>query len=83
MGRISGVIKNGLFLTLDGTLADGFVPTRLLPDDRYQFIEKRRLLKGRHRRLEFQFGDHVEAIIRDANPVSGSLTLEIRTQANN
>jgi ribonuclease R len=76
-GRISGVIKNGLFLTLDGTLADGYVPARLLPDDRYQFNEKRRMLKGQHSRLEFHLGDRVEAIIREANPVSGSLTLEI------
>ena len=76
-GRISGVTRHGLFVTLDGTLADGFVPMRYLPDDYYQLDEPARRLVGRRRKLVFRMGDDVALEIRDCEPLRGSLVLEI------
>jgi len=76
-GRISGVTRHGLFVTIDGTLADGFVPMRYLPEDYYRLDEPARRLVGRRRKLVFRIGDNVALEIRDCEPLRGSLVLEI------
>ena len=76
-GRISGVTRHGLFVTLDGSLADGFVPMRYLPEDYYRLDEPARRLVGRRRKLVFRIGDNVALEIRDCEPLRGSLVLEI------
>lgn len=76
-GKINGVTNFGLFVTIDGIAADGLVPIRSLPDDYYDFDEKRVALKGKSTKLVFHLGMKVEVIIKEANPVSGSLILEI------
>ncbi len=42
---VSGVTSFGLFAELDNTI-EGFLPLETLPDDYYDFIEKKFLLKG-------------------------------------
>ena len=76
-GVINGVAKFGLFITLEGLGAEGLVPMRELPDDRYQVDEKRRRLIGRRNGLVFQSGEPLEVIVRESNPLSGSLTLAL------
>jgi len=76
-GRISGVTRHGLFVTLLDTLADGFVPMRYLPDDHYRLDEKARRLVGQRRKLVFRMGDDVALEIRDCVPIRGSLVMEI------
>ena len=76
-GVINGVAKFGLFITLEGLGAEGLVPMRELPDDRYQVDEKRRRLMGRRNGLVFQSGEPLEVILRESNPLSGSLTLAL------
>ena len=76
-GRISGVTRHGLFVTLIDTLADGFVPMRYLPDDHYRLDEKARRLVGQRRKLAFHMGDDVALEIRDCEPIRGSLVLQI------
>ena len=76
-GVINGVAKFGLFVTLEGLGAEGLVPMRELPDDRYQVDEKRRRLIGRRNGLVFQSGKPLEVIVRESNPLSGSLTLAL------
>ena len=76
-GVINGVAKFGLFITLEGLGAEGLVPMRELPDDRYQVDEKRRRLMGRRNGLVFQNGEPLEVIVRESNPLSGSLTLAL------
>jgi ribonuclease R len=80
-GIVSGVAKFGLFVTLEGTASEGLVPLRSLPDDRYQFDEKRRLISGRRSGLRFGMGDALEVIIRESNPISGSLLLDVAGDA--
>lgn len=76
-GRINGVTRFGLFVTLNDTGADGLVPIRTLPDDYYIHDEHRHTLCGRENRLEFRLGDAVEVLIVDADPITGSTVFKI------
>jgi ribonuclease R len=76
-GKVNGVTKFGLFITLDETAADGLAPIRSLPDDYYDFDEKRMALKGTRNGKVFYLGMDVLVILKEANPISGSLVLKI------
>ncbi|MFC1674261.1 ribonuclease R family protein, partial [Pseudomonadota bacterium] len=76
-GRINGVTRFGLFITLDESGADGLVPIRTLPDDYYVHDEHRHTLRGRQNNMEFRLGDTVEVLITEANPISGSTVFQI------
>jgi len=81
-GTITGVAKFGLFVSLEGIGAEGLVPMRQLPDDRYQVDEKRRLLKGRRSGATFRSGENVEVSVLECNPINGTLTLTLAGVAN-
>jgi len=74
-GTITNVARFGLFISLDSLGAEGLVPMRQLPDDRYHVDEKRRLLKGRRTGLVFKSGEPVDVVILESNPINGTLTL--------
>ncbi|HEY9163964.1 MAG TPA: VacB/RNase II family 3'-5' exoribonuclease, partial [Magnetovibrio sp.] len=76
-GRINGVTRFGLFVTLDDTGADGLVPIRTLPDDFYIHDEHRHTLCGRSNRLEFRLGEAVEVLIVEADPITGSTVFKM------
>ena len=76
-GKVNGVTNFGLFITLDEIAADGLVPIRSLPDDYYDFDEKRMALKGSRNGQVFHLGMKVDVVLKEANPVSGSLVLAI------
>jgi len=76
-GRVNGVAKFGLFISLDRIGADGLIPIRSLTDDFYKFNERRMLLKGSRNGAIFSLGMCVEVVIKESNPVSGSLLLEL------
>ena len=76
-GRISGVTRFGLFVTLDGSGADGLVPIGSLPDDYYVHDEKAHCLVGRHHGLTFRLGDAVDVRLVEANPLTGGVILEL------
>ncbi len=76
-GRINGVTRFGLFVTLSETGADGLVPIRSLPDDYYDHDEARHSLTGRFHGRVYRLGDLVEVRLIDADPVSGAVALEI------
>ena len=58
-GRISGVTRAGLFVTLAETGADGLVPMSSLPGDYYDHDEAHHRLVGRRTRRTFTLGDAV------------------------
>jgi ribonuclease R len=58
-GRLSGVRKFGLFVMLDESLAEGFVPVADLPEDFYTYDADALALYGRKTRAAFRFGDPV------------------------
>ena len=76
-GRIGGVTRFGLFVTLDGSGGDGLVPIGSLPDDYYVHDEKAHCLIGRHHGLTFRLGDAVDVRLVEANPLTGGVILEL------
>ena len=76
-GRISGVTRFGLFVTLDESGADGLVPISTLPDDYYEHDEAGHRLVGRSSGLVFRLGDLVEARLLEANPLTGGIIFEV------
>lgn len=76
-GRISGVTRFGLFVTLDETAADGLVPMRSLPEDYYVHDERAHRLVGRASGLTFRLGDRVDVRLAEANPLTGGIVFEI------
>jgi ribonuclease R len=76
-GRISGVVKFGLFVALDGLGADGLVPIRSLPGDFYNHDPVRHRLVGQRTNRVYTLGEPVEVRLVEAQPVSGGLTFEI------
>ena len=76
-GRINGVTRFGLFVTLDDTGADGLVPIRTLPDDYYDHDEAHHTLIGRSLGWVYRLGDQVEVRLLHADPISGAIQLEI------
>lgn len=75
--RITGVKRFGLFVRLEDTGADGLVPVRSLPDDRYWHDEVGQRLVGQETGLAFTLAERVEVRLLEATPVTGGLILEI------
>ena len=75
--HVNGVTKAGLFVTLDETGADGFVPMSKIANEYMHFDEERRAVVGSETGTGFQMGDPVEAKLVEAQPLAGSLTFEI------
>jgi ribonuclease R len=76
-GRINGVTRAGLFVTLAETGADGLILMRSLPGDYYDHDEARHRLVGRRTRRSFTLGDEVEIRLAEADTVTGSLRFEL------
>lgn len=76
-GRINGVTRFGLFVSLTESGADGLVPIRSLPNDYYIHDEKQHTLIGRRNGLVFRMGAPVEVKILEADPLTGSTVFEI------
>jgi ribonuclease R len=76
-GRVNGVTRFGLFVTLDETGADGLLPISSLPDDYYVHDEKSHSLLGRRTRKIFRLGDCLDVVLAEANPVSGGLVFKL------
>ncbi len=71
-GRIGGVTRFGLFVTLDETDADGLVPISSLPDDFYDHDEHAHALIGRRWGRIFRLGAAVTVKVMEASPLTGS-----------
>jgi len=76
-GRVNGVTRFGLFVTLAETGADGLVPVSTLGDERFVHDETRHVLRGRRTRRMFRLGDAVEVELVEANPVTGGMIFRL------
>lgn len=76
-GKISGVTKSGLFIRLDETGADGFIPAATLGEDFFAFDERTRALIGLRTGETFSLGDPVEVKLMEAQPFAGALRFEM------
>jgi ribonuclease R len=76
-GRISGVVSAGLFVVLQDTGADGFVPASTLGKDYYAFDPARHALIGASTGETFQLGDTVDVKLMEVAPIKGGMRFEI------
>jgi len=76
-GRINGVTRFGVFVTLDQTGADGLVPIRSLGEDFFVHDEHKHTLWGRETGYEYHLGDQVEVLIIESDPITGSTVFQI------
>ncbi|MFD1696844.1 ribonuclease R [Roseibium aestuarii] len=78
-GRIGGVTKSGLFVRLNDSGADGFVPASTIGLDYYRYDEGSHALIGDKTRETYQLGDQVDVKLVEAAPFAGALRFEILT----
>jgi ribonuclease R len=76
-GRIGGVTRAGLFVKLDETGADGFIPARTIGDDYFVYHEDRHAMIGRTTGETYRLGDTVTVKLVEAIPVAGALRFEL------
>jgi ribonuclease R len=76
-GRVNGVTRFGLFVTLADSGGDGLVPISSLPDDYYDHDEVRHRLVGKRHGQSFALGDSVEVELKEANPLTGGLVFHL------
>jgi ribonuclease R len=79
-GRIGGVVGAGLFVNLEESGADGFVPASSLGRDYFVYDEVRHALIGERTGETFQLGDVVQVKLIEAAPVKGGLKFEMVSQ---
>jgi len=76
-GRIAGVTRAGLFVKLNDTGADGFVPIRSLGGEYYHYDEAHQALIGSRSGAMHRLGDIVDVRLVEAAPVAGALRFEL------
>jgi ribonuclease R len=81
-GRISGVSRAGLFIILDNSGADGFVPAAKLDGDYFIHDETGHALVGERTGETFRIGDKVTVRLMEAVPVSGGLRFEMMSKGS-
>ncbi len=81
VGRIRGVTRAGLFVELEESGADGFVPISTIGADFYEYEETQHRLVGRSTGETFRLGDAVDVRLVEALPYAGSLRLELVREA--
>jgi len=74
-GHISGVTRAGLFVELDETGADGFIPARSIGEEYFRFHEAGRAFVGRS--ATHRLGDPVTVELIEAAPVAGALRFRL------
>ncbi len=74
-GHISGVTRAGLFVELDETGADGFIPARNIGEEYFRFDEKGRAFVGSTQ--THRLGDPVTVELVEAAPVAGALRFRL------
>jgi ribonuclease R len=79
-GRIRGVTRFGLFVMLDETGADGFIPARGLGQERFDFVEERHALVGAASGAYFRLGEAVKVRIVESAPLRGGLVFEMLSE---
>ncbi|MBP1860920.1 ribonuclease R [Rhizobium herbae] len=76
-GRVSGVTKAGLFVTLPAYGADGFVPISTLGRDYFIYDEAHQALSGEKTGLGYRLGDQIRVKLVEAVPLAGALRFEM------
>ena len=75
--RIRGVTKFGLFVSLDETGADGFIPMRSLGFERFRFEDARHRVVGETTGGVYRLGMAVRVRLAEATPIRGGLRFDM------
>jgi ribonuclease R len=78
--RISGVTRAGLFVKLNDTGADGFVPARTIGNEYFRFDEAGRSMVGSRSGETYRLGDAATVKLVEAAPVAGALRFELMSE---
>src|SRR5712672_3240337 len=81
-GHISGATRAGLFVKLDDTGADGFIPARSIGTEYFQYREDRHALVGQGSGETYRLGDRVTVRLVEAAPVAGALRFELLSEGS-
>ncbi|HEY4404425.1 MAG TPA: ribonuclease R [Xanthobacteraceae bacterium] len=81
-GRISGVTRVGLFVKLDDTGADGFIPARTIGNEYFRYHEERHALVGGSSGESYRLGDRVTVKLVEAVPLAGALRFELISEGH-
>ena len=76
-GRVTSVTRFGLFVSLDGTGADGLVPIRDLGQEFFRHDEGRQLLIGERTGENYGLGDKVRVKLLEADAATGGLLFDL------
>jgi ribonuclease R len=79
-GRINGVTRSGLFVSLPAYGADGFVPISTIGNDYYIYDEAHQSIAGERSGLGYRLGDSVRVKLVEAAPLAGALRFEILSE---
>jgi ribonuclease R len=79
-GHISGVVRAGLFVKLDDTGADGFVPAATLGSDYFRYEEAQHALVGQASGETHRLADRVTVRLVEAAPIAGALRFELLSE---
>ena len=78
--RVTGVTRAGLFVRLDRSGADGFIPAGSLGNDFFRHDEAARALTGSRTGESFRLGDNVKVRLVEAAPMAGALRFEMLSE---
>ena len=76
-GRITGVIKFGLFVRLKESGAEGLLPARSLGLEYFRHDEKAQAMVGERTGTRFGLGDAIKVKLMEAAPITGGLRFEL------
>ena len=79
-GRVSGVHRAGLFVKLNDTGADGFIPARTIGDEYFRHDEAGHAMVGARSGETYRLGDRVTVKLVEAAPVAGALRFELLSE---
>lgn len=79
-GHIGGVTRAGLFVRLDETGADGFIPAATIGHEYFRYHEARHALIGDESGETYRLGDPVTVRLVEAAPVAGALRFEVLSE---
>ncbi|MFC3050731.1 ribonuclease R [Kordiimonas pumila] len=80
IGRISGVTRFGLFVSLEPSGGDGLIPISQIGNDYYVLDAEHHRLVGERYGQEFRLGDKIDVCLTEANRFTGGLKLDLVTE---
>ena len=73
---ITSIHKFGVFVSIDGGIADALLPIRELPNDWYNYDQVKQTLIGERSGSKFYIGMQLKVKIIEVVPLTGSITVK-------